>query len=126
MKRLKQDLIEKLRNGEITMEDFIRFNEFRRGEEVEEFKWGEEVDINNGNGWESAVYVARTPLSLATNKGRARYIVIANSKGYNELSFALKCRKPKEEINITVKLNGKKINPSEISEETWNNLRKGK
>lgn len=88
---------------------------------------GEKVAVRDFNRetWSERIFLAHIPgLALP-------YVTVGQS---SEASFRLGetfshdmwkyMKKFEDKLNISITLNGKEISPSEISEETWNNLRK--
>ena len=92
-------------------------------------KFGEYVLVrdNENEGWEKRIYLATIPQTKFPYN--AVSIVSENefNRGEDVSVMCWKQIKRLEEpqnLEITVTVNGKEISPSEISEETWNNLRK--
>jgi len=97
----------------------------------ETFEFGEAVEASDNNRvWNSYVFIAKVdseyPFVVAKYKyeGRCKDDLQEGCAIDVELFPYRFCRKAKANLNITVTLNGKEVSPSEISEETWKNLRK--
>ena len=97
----------------------------------ETFEFGEAVEASDNNRvWNSYVFIAKIdseyPFVVAKYKyeGRCKDDLQEGCAIDVELFPYRFCRKAKANLNITVTLNGKEVSPSEISEETWKNLRK--
>ena len=93
-----------------------------------EFEEGEVILVSDdGKIWQERIYI--TTLS---ERVIGRYLCV--DRGYRDdykregkyrtISWKYAKKKPADTLEVTVKINGKEVDPSTLSKESWNNLRK--